>query len=491
MLPNRNPEYLQGLARELADLPAESEWVEFKRDNAAPETTGRNVSALANGAALNGKSSAYIVWGIEDSTHEIVGTNFYPAKSRIGNEPLENWLHSLLSPGIDLRFHEVAFDERRVAILEIQPATHQPIAFKGDEYVRVGESTRRLRDYPERERSLWRIFDRTLFERGMAVERLSAEDVLLRLNYPIYFDLLDMPPPDGRAAILDALRMDDLVAPSEAGGWNITNLGAILFAKNLNDFPRLGRKAMRVVEYEGSGRFNSLREQTSEVGYAVGLDRIVDYIMTLVPSRQVIEGALRRTITKFPELAIRELVANALIHQDFTVTGAGPLLAIFDDRIEITNPGAPLVDTNRFVDAPPKSRNEALSAHMRRFGFCEEEGTGIDKVVAEVEKAQLPAPLFEEAPGDFTRVTLYARKPLSEMDRHERVRACYHHASLCYVTNQRMTNATLRSRLGILKQNSAQASRILRQAQDDGFIVVRDSDSGPRNRYYIPAWAAR
>ena len=91
--------------------------------------------------------------------------------------------------------------------------------------------------------------------------------------------------------------------------------------------------------------------------------------------------------------AVRELVANALIHQDFSVTGAGPMVEIFDGRIEITNPGEPLVDTRRFLDNPPASRNEALTSLMRRFDICEERGSGIDKVVAEVERHQLPAPL--------------------------------------------------------------------------------------------------
>ena len=101
----------------------------------------------------------------------------------------------------------------------------------------------------------------------------------------------------------------------------------------------------------------------------------------------------------FPELAVRELVANALIHQDFFVTGAGPMVEIFDDRIEITNPGEPLVDTQRFVDTPPRSRNEALASLMRRFRICEERGSGIDKVVLQVELFQLPAPLFETPGG--------------------------------------------------------------------------------------------
>lgn len=102
-------------------------------------------------------------------------------------------------------------------------------------------------------------------------------------------------------------------------------------------------------------------------------------------------------------MAVWELITNELIHQDFFVTGVGPMVEIFDDRIEITNPGEPLVDTQRFVDTPPKSRYEALASLMRRFRFCEERGSEIDKVVAQIELFQLPAPLFE-TPEGFTRI---------------------------------------------------------------------------------------
>lgn len=190
----------------------------------------------------------------------------------------------------------------------------------------------------------------------------------------------------------------------------------------------------------------------------------------------------------FPELAVRELVANALIHQDFFVTGAGPTVEIFEDRIEITNPGEPLVDTQRFVDTPPRSRNEALASLMRRFRVCEERGSGIDKVVFQVELFQLPAPLFETAENS-TRTVLFSHKPLSAMDRADRIRACYLHACLRYVTRQPMTNGSLRQRLGIADQNIAVASRLLGEAVDTGFIVVADPQAGTRNRSYLPFWA--
>ena len=429
MIPHRKADYLVELVSELCHLTREEEWVEFKVDNSNPQVIGENISALSNGAALTGKMSAYVVWGVDDSTHAIVGTNFSPSMAKKGNEPLESWLLRLLRPRIDVHFHEITLDERHVVLLEIEPASHQPVAFSGSEFIRVGSVTKKLSEYPEKERLLWRISDWTSFENGVVAERVNDEDILLKLDYPTFFDLLGAPLPDGRAAILAALQRDDLISPCDAGGWNISNMGAVLLAKRLDEFTRLRRKTVRIIQYRGTGRLETLKESEDVAGYAVGFERMIDYIMALVPSNEVIEHSLRKSAPMFPELAVRELVANALIHQDFIISGAGPMVEIFDDRIEITNPGKPLVDTKRFIDTPPKSRNETLAALMRRFGICEERGSGIDKVVEQTENFQLPGPLFE-APDDFTRAVLFAHKDLSEMDRTERVRVCYLHTCL-------------------------------------------------------------
>ena len=345
MAPPRDPEYLIELVRELCKLPHETEWVEFKLNQSDPNRIGQLISALANGAALCGKPNAYIVWGIEDETHAVVGTTFSFASEKKGNEPLENWVLKKLSPRIEFRFQEVMVDERRIQLLDIDRASRNPVAFDGEEFIRVGSVTKKLREFPEKERGLWRIFDRMSFEDGIADERVNNEEVLLRLDYPAYFDLLEMPLPDGHAAILDSLRQDDLIVPCNAGGWNITNLGAILLARKLDDFPRLRRKAMRVIKYSGTGRFDVSTEREDKKGYAAAFMAIVDHVMALVPSNEVIEHSLRKTVPMFPEIAVRELVSNALIHQDFSVIGAGPMVEIFDDRIEITSPGEPLVDT--------------------------------------------------------------------------------------------------------------------------------------------------
>ena len=489
MIPNRDDAYLVGLVGELRRLPSETEWVEFKTNRAEPQEIGEYLSALANGAALNGKNSGYLLWGIADGSHAIVGTRFVPGSAKQGNEPLENWLRRGLTPPRDFRFHEILLEGKRVVILELEPAKLQPVEFRGERFIRVGSVKKKLREHPEKERALWDIFSGVAFEDGIADERVSDAGVMDKIDYPEYFNRIGMPLPDGRAAILSSLSDGRLIAPCDAGGWNITNLGAILFARNLEAFRHIWRKTTRVIQYRGEGRTAAHREREFTAGYAIEFDSIVEHIMTLAPANEEIEGVFRREKPMFPRVAVRELVANALIHQDFSVTGAGPMIGLFDTRLEVSNPGEPLVDTLRFVDAEPKSRNERLVRLMRRFDFCEDRGSGIDRVVEEIERRQLPAPRFEVPPGS-TRAVLFAHKDLSDMDRAERVRACYLHACLRYVHNQPMNNGSLRKRFDIPNDRADVASRLLREAVDDGMITVRDANVGTRNRTYLPFWAA-
>jgi len=383
----------------------------------------------------------------------------------------------------------VVVDGQPVALLEIGRAIRHPVQFQGQEFIRVGSYKKKLKDFPEKERELWRIFDRTPFEDGVAAERVRDDQVLRLLDYPGYFDLLKRPLPENRDGILKALADDNLIRTCEAGGWNITNLGAILFAKGLEDFQSLRRKAIRVIQYRGTSRIETLKEQVGAKGYAPGFEVLIGFVNGLLPSNEVISQALRKTVPIFPELAVRELVANALIHQDFFVTGAGPMVEIFEDRIEIPNPGPPLVDTQRLVDTPPRSRNEALASLMRRIGICEERGSGWDKVVFQTELYQLPAPL-PEVTDDHTRVVLFAPRPLTRMDKADRVRAVYLHACLRYVNREYVTNASVRKRFGIEPQNIATASRLIREAVETGIVLPYDPDAAPKLMRYVPVWAA-
>lgn len=476
------------MVREFLNLPKETEWVEFKLNNDEPNEIGEYLSALANSAALFGKTTAYMVWGIEDVTNTILGTSFKPSCQKIGNEELENWLLRLLAPKINFHFYEFSMEEKPVVLLEIGAAYSHPVHFKGSEFIRIGSYKKRLKDYLEKERTLWHILGRIPFERELAVSGISTTDVLSMLDYPAYFELLKIPLPESRDGILDCLRADELITRDPSGLWNITNLGAVLFAKRLSDFRTLQRKTVRVILYQNESRVATIREHELVTGYACGFEGLIALIMNLLPENEIIGQALRKSLPMFPELAVRELVANTIIHQDFYATGTGPMVEIFSNRMEITNPGLPLVTTDRFLDSPPKSRNETLASFMRRVGVCEERGSGIDKVVFQTELYQLPAPVFETT-DEHTRAILFAHRPLKAMDKGDRIRACYLHACLRYVQRDFMTNTTLRKRFGIVEKNSAMASRIIGDALKADRILLYDATVGSRAKKYLPWWA--
>jgi len=480
--------YIIGLVKELCKLPVESEWLEFKNNNTDPSIIGEYISALSNSAALLGKVSAYMIWGVDDLTHNITGTTFNPIQTKIGNEELENWLLHQLNPKIHFKFNILEISNKQVVLLEIASAFQHPVKFQHIEYIRVGSYKKKLKDFQEKERELWRILDKQPFEVQIAMEHQSAENVMKLLDYPAYFELLELPLPDGYQPILEALVSEKLLVPCRAGGYDITNLGALLFARKLSDFPKLQRKAVRVVLYKGKSRIETQKEQIGGKGYASGFEGLIDYVMALVPTNEIIENALRKTLPMYPELAIRELVANAVIHQDLFETGTSPMLEIFEDRIEITNPGEPLISTDRFLDTPPKSRNEALASLMRRFRICEERGSGIDKVVYQTELYLLPAPLFE-APKGFTRAVLFAHQPMDAMSKEDRVRACYLHSCLQYVQRQNMTNKSLRDRFGLDEAKGAQVSRIINSALEAGLIKKISMSESRRDSAYVPFWS--
>ena len=489
MSPVQSTQHYVDLVRTLCRPGGEAEWVEYKLNNTNPQETGQYISALANSAALNDQRFGYLLWGVEDRTGKLVGTSFDPNSAKKGNEPLENWLLRLLKPRTHFKFHVIDIDGKRIVVAEIGRATDVPIRFMDVDYVRVGAVKRPLKEAPERERLLWRVFDQTPFESRVVYERLSINEVLSLLDYPVYFDLLKLPLPQTPEKIGEALARDRLIRRNTAGAWDILNLGAILLARSLEDFPTLERKAVRVIQYPREGRAETTREQIGRKGYAAGFEGLIDYINTLLPRNEIIGRALRETEEPFPEIAIRELVANMLIHQDFSISGTGPMVEIFADRIEISNPGESLIATDRFVDAPPRSRNETMAALMRRFGICEERGSGIDKVIFAIEFSQLPAPLFETPPG-ATRSVIFAYRDLKDLNGADRVRAVYLHACLRYVMREKTTNATLRQRFGIASPNAAVASRLLNEAVEAGVVAIEDPTAGKRSRSYLPFWAS-
>jgi predicted HTH transcriptional regulator len=184
-----NQEQLKKLIANLVLLPSETETVEFKENNFNKEDIGKRISALSNSANLHDKKNAYLVFGIQDITHKIVGTTFSPCKEKIGNDQLEFWLSQHINPRIDFRIHEFEYDAKNIVLFEIPPAINQPVKFNNIAYIRVGSATPKLSDYPEKESKIWNNIHRNSFEKGIAKENVAISEILNLLDYSRYFSL--------------------------------------------------------------------------------------------------------------------------------------------------------------------------------------------------------------------------------------------------------------------------------------------------------------
>lgn len=477
------------LLKQLLSQPKETEWLEFKENFCTPEDLGDYLSALSNAARLADQPRGYLVFGIQNETHVPVGTVFSPNTKKKGAEDLIPWLSRLLTPRIAFEILETTYNGKRVLVFVIPSAVGVPTAFSGREKVRIQSSTKNLKEYPDIERTLWTKLNKHPFEYESAKEELNENNILNYLSTESYFDLLARPTPETRQEVVEVFIADRLVE-RKPKGLAITNLGAILFAKDISQFSHLHRKAPRVVRYDGNTRVSAIREQAGISGYAVGFTTLLDFVNGQLPRQEQIGAGLREEKLSFPLVAIREFVANALIHQDFAITGAGPLIEIFNNRVEITNPGCPLIDTDRFIDHPPRSRNEALSGMMHRLNICEERGSGVDRALLAIEAARLPAPKFE-AGTDFARITLYATTPYSSMSTEDKLRACYQHACVQhFVLGEPMSNATLRERLNISEANYSLVSRLIKDSLEQRVIKLHDPQSqSKKHRRYLPYWA--
>ncbi len=418
--------------RRLMALPRETEGLEFKEARQQYDLTRlyRYCVAIAN------EGGGRLILGVSDQRpRRVVGTQAFRNPNEIQSRILDKL-------GFRVALEEVLHPDGRVLVFHI-PARPTGTAYQldGAYLMRCGEDT-----VPMTEDRLRAIFDegKPDWLSELACTGLASADVVRLLDTQSYFDLMKLPYPARRPAVLDRLERDHVIA-KQTDAYGVTNFGAILFAKKLDDFPALGRKAPRVIVYERTSKLKTRLEQPGAKGYAVGFQGLIDFIIAQTPTNEVIERALRQQTKMFPDIAIRELVANALVHQDFRETGTSVVIEVYADRLEISNPGRPFIPPERFIDEY-QSRNERLADLMRRIGICEEKGSGIEKVVNSAEVYQLPAPDFRV--GDRrTTVVLLGHKLFQDMDRSDRIRACYQHCCLRYVMNERMSNQTLRGAL--------------------------------------------
>jgi len=455
--------------------PSERQRLEFKE----AKTQFDNRRLYEYCVALANEGGGHLLLGVADKPpRTVVGTQAF-------NDPVAMAEKLFQAVGFRVDIDEVAHPHGRVLVFHI-PSRPRGTAYHldGKYLMRTGEAL-----VPMSEDQLRRIFAEG--EPDWLEEHtrtgLDAQAVIELLDTQTFFELLKLPYPTERAGVIDRLTRDRLTDAAN-GTFAIRRLGALLLAKRLDDFPDLARKAARVVVYSGASKLETRLDQIGAKGYAVGFQGLVRFVMTQLPQNEVIEDALRKEVKLVPEIVIRELVANALIHQDFTIGGASVMVEIYSNRVEISNPGEPIVPVERFIDGY-QSRNERLADLMRRMGICEEKSSGIDRVVQAAEVYQLPAPDFR-AGHRRTVVTIFGLKPFEEMDRNDRVRACYQHCVLKWVMSERMTNQSLRDRFRLAEDKAAIASQII-AATIEAEMIKPDESVGTSRKFarYLPFWA--
>lgn len=474
------------LIRNLCELPAETDWVEFKVGTFNAETMGKYISALANAAIFHDRDHAYMVFGIEDETHNIVGTDVRIDKRKVGNDTFLFWLNQLVEPKIEVQHHRLEIDGKWVELLCIDPAYQQPVTFKGLPYIRVGSAQQPLAKYPNIQKKIWATTAKHSFETTTLETNALRARVLSGFQYRKLLELMDKNFQSDDAA-LRILESFDFVEKNLQDRYDIKAILPIMAAIDLNEFPLLKHRGTRVVTFKGTNKLNATDDTEGARGYAVGFEAALKFILGRIPHSEVMLHGVRKTVYKIPEKAIREFFANALIHQDFTVPGR-PLVEIYSDKVRIINPGEPLIPTDRFINANSKSRNASLSRLMREAGLCEERARGVDLAISEIEKASLPPPLIMAA-EESTTITIFMQKPYRDWSAEDRIRACYQHACLRYEDGEPMSNASLRERLGLATTQHSQVSNLISDAIAAG--MVRPLNEGQANRIarYIPYWA--
>lgn len=439
-----------------------------------------NTKLLRYCVALANEGGGHLILGVADKPpRPVVGTDAFRNTVEIAEKIFQ-------ALGFRVDIEEVSHPNGRVLVFVI-PSRPRGTAYhlEGAYLMRSGESL-----VPMSEDQLRRIFaeGQPNWLEEAAITGITPQEIVDLLDTQTFFELLRKPYPTSRGEVLDQLVKERLIDVHN-GTYGIRRLGALLLARRLEDFGTLlARKAARVVVYTGKSKLETKIDQVGGKGYAVGFQGLVQFIMGQLPQNEVIENALRREVKLVPEITIRELVANAIIHQDFSVDGASVMIEVYSNRIEVSNPGDPLVPVERFIDGY-QSRNERLADFMRRFGICEEKSSGIDKVIDAVETYQLPAPDFRVG-HRRTMVTLFGPRNFDDMGRDDRIRACYQHAALKWVMSEWMTNQSLRKRFHLPESKSVIVSQIIAAAIEAG-LIKPDEKVGASRKYarYLPFWA--
>ena len=396
------------LVDELCQLSGETEWVEFKRNFHPPQMIGEYISALANAACLKYKPKAYLLYGIQDRTHEVVGTSFDPYTEKgKGNQDLLPWVTAGLSPNPGFEVHIVEHSSGRVVIFEINPARDTPVSFRGESYIRIGASKTNLKQHFEKARAIW--------TRGDDWSAEICEDATM--------DDLD---PEAVAKAREQFAITHLSQADEVADWNdITFLNKARVLKQgkvtHSALLLLGRAESATLLSPTVAKISWILKDADnrELDYEhfgppllLAGDRLQNRIRNL-NVRAMPSGTLFPVeFTQYDFWVIREALHNCIAHQDYQLRGR-IIVVEFPDRVILTNVGDFLpgdIETVIRQDAPQSIyRNSFLADAMVELNLIDTQGGGIKRMFETQRKRSFPLPDYDLITPGFVTVSLNGR----------------------------------------------------------------------------------
>jgi ATP-dependent DNA helicase RecG len=475
------------LDRSLNPIPQELNELDWKEDLSPNNSKlSKHLSAFAN---LPG--GGFLVFGIENKMGRLIGIS--QDKAELIVQKLSSLCRDTIEPQASMQHQIANYNGVPILFVYIKESATKPVHLRSgaleDCFIRSGGSTQKASR--QELGALMLNSKNPIYEELHASKLLSGEAVLELIDYKSIFNLLGKPIPNNSSEILNFLELEKLISDIDQNGFYITNMGALAAAHSLKNFDSLARKAIRVIQYKGNNKVETIREYPGSKGYAISFESLIEFVINLLPSSEIIKTALRKEMCIYPEIALRELIANALVHQDFGVKGAGPMIEIFDNRIEISNPGKllPSKSIDRLIGTTPESRNDALASKFRRYGICEERGSGFQKAIASIELFGLPPLKMEENANSF-RVTMFTPKSFAELTANERVEAAYQHCVLQYYSSSAMSNTSLRDRFKMHDKQRSQVSLVIKEALTQNRIKPKDpNNASTKFVEYVPFWA--
>ena len=390
------------LVDELCQLATETEWVEFKRNYNSAQMIGEYISALANAACLKYRPKAYLLYGIEDETHEVVGTSFDPyTKKAQGNQDLLPWVMAQLSPNPDFEVHIVEHSSGRVVVFEINPARDTPISFRGESYIRVGASKTNLKQHPEKARAIW--------TRGNDWSAEICEDATVN-------DL----DPEAITKAREQFTITHLSQADEVADWDdITFLNkarvlrqgkvthtALLLLGRTESATLLSPAVAKISWILKDADNRELDYEHFGPPFLLAGDRLQNRIRNL-NVRAMPSGTLFPVeFTQYDFWVIREALHNCIAHQDYQLRGR-IVVVEFPDRVLLTNVGDFLpgdIETVIRQDAPQSFyRNNFLADAMVELNLIDTQGGGIKRMFETQRRRSFPLPDYDlTKPGSVT-----------------------------------------------------------------------------------------